>query len=75
MKTNINVTCPFCDKEFIVCVREYCDLNKKLEGRMSIDREVDEELQRLFDKIDAIKEYLGIAWEWDKEMIVGAKKK
>lgn len=43
--------------------------------RMSIDSEVDEELQRLFDKIDAIKEYLGITWEWDRDMIVGAKKK
>lgn len=42
---------------------------------MSIDSEVDEELQRLFDKIDALKEYLGLTWVWDRDVVVGAKKK
>lgn len=42
---------------------------------MSIDREVDEELQRLFNKIEALREYLGIEWIWDYDEIIGAKKK
>lgn len=42
---------------------------------MSIDSEVDEELQLLFAQIEALREYLGVKWVWDYDEIIGAEKK
>lgn len=41
---------------------------------MTLGSKIDECLDMLNDKIEALKNYLKLDWEWDRDKIVGAKK-